>query len=203
MLSILVLTAVNASAQQHSPTKTQAPAIDSAFIARLMSVVTYPVIKGYPFAGVIPVENIEEIPDPSIQYKILFELIINNPDSTAAKPNKGLVEIARIVNLHYASGIPLHNLDFVVVAHGPALNAFMHNEAYKQKFNTDNPNIPLIRELQKQVGLQMISCGQAMFVFGFPKISLLPEVKVSLTAQTVLSGYQMKGYMVKVLDKLE
>ena len=58
----------------------------------------------------------------------------------------------------------------------------------------DNPNLQLIKDLEK-VGARIIACGQAMAFLNVKKDDLLPEVKVSLTAQTVLSSYQLKGYV--------
>lgn len=58
----------------------------------------------------------------------------------------------------------------------------------------DNPNIKLINDLTN-IGAKFISCGQAMAFFDIKKEDLLPMVKVSLTAQTVLSFYQLKGYI--------
>ena len=65
----------------------------------------YPLLKGSKNSGVVPVKNANEISNPNIDYKILFELTGNNPDSTAKDINAGLDEIARVINLHVASGI--------------------------------------------------------------------------------------------------
>ena len=64
----------------------------------------------------------------------------------------------------------------------------------------DNPNMKLIEELEG-LGAKFISCAQAMFFFEVDKEALLPMFKVSLTAQTVLSSYQMKGYVKYRIDR--
>ncbi len=162
-------------------------------IAKFKSIVTFPVINAGEFSGVLPVKDPTEIPDPKLDYKLLFELVMNKPDSLSGL-NADLVEISRIVNLHVASGIPVKKIIPVIVVHGPALNDFTTNTFYNERFKTDNPNLKLINELEG-LGAKFIACGQAMQFFDVPKEALLPLFKISLTAQTVLSSYQLKGYV--------
>lgn len=154
----------------------------------------FPLVKGGKYSGVLPVKNPTEIPDPNIDYKLLFELTKNNPDSLMKMNNEGLDEVARVLNLHYASGIPLKRLMPVVVVHAAALNALLKNEAYQKKYKMDNPNAQLISDLQK-LGAKFIVCGQAMQFFNINTEDLLPGIKLSLTAQTVITSYQLKGYV--------
>ena len=154
----------------------------------------FPLLKGGKFSGIIPVKDPTEIPDPNIDYKILFELTANNPDSTTKEINAGLDEIARVINLHIASGIPVKRIMPVIVVHAAALNALKNNDAYHKKYKTDNPNIKLISDLEK-IGARFIACGQAMEFFEVKKEELLPVVKISLTAQTAITQYQLKGYV--------
>lgn len=162
---------------------------------KMLAIVEYPLMKAGKFSGVVPVKDPAEIPDPNIDYKLLFELTTNNPDSTAKDINSGLMEIARVINLHVASGIPVKKIIPVVVVHAGALYAICNNEAYQKKYKLDNPNLKVIEELEKKAGVKFIACGQAMAFFEVKKEDLLPEVKVSVTAQTVLSHYQLKGYV--------
>ena len=162
-------------------------------IAEFDEVATYPIIDAGTFSGVVPVEDITEIPDPNLEYKLLFELV-NFDNDNPSKLDASIVEVARIINLHVASGIPLEKISPVIVVHAGSLNAFTTNEFYNGKFKMDNPNMKLIGELEK-LGAKFISCAQAMFFFEVDKEALLPMFKVSLTAQTILSSYQMKGYV--------
>lgn len=161
---------------------------------KFKSLAQYPVINGGLFSGVIPVKDPTEIPDPTMDYKLLFELSNDIPDSLIDQPNEGLVEVARLINLHVASGIPLKKIFPVVVIHGSPLVAICTNNYYQKKFKTDNPNLKLIADLEK-AGVKFIACGQAMAFKNITKDDLLPEVKVSFTAQTVLTSYQLKGYV--------
>lgn len=167
---------------------------DKAKWENLEAKAIYPVIKGGKFSGVIPVDNPTEIPDPKMDYKILFELVDATSDSMIKENNPGLDEIARVINLHAASGIPVKKIIPVVVVHAGALFSLMTNEAYQKKYKTDNPNLKILDDMTK-LGIKFIACGQAMNFVGVTKEELLPFVKISLTAQTVISGYQLKGYV--------
>ena len=162
--------------------------------AQLKGIAVYPAMNGGDMSGVIPVKDPTEVPDPNMDYKLLFELTSNNPDSTAKDINYGLTEVTRIINLHVASGIPLKKIMPVIVVHAGALNAFTNNEFYKGKYKTDNPNQKLINDLAA-IGTRFIACGQAMVFFDIKKEALMPVMKISVTAQTVLSSYQLKGYV--------
>jgi intracellular sulfur oxidation DsrE/DsrF family protein len=168
---------------------------DSIRIAGLFTMAYYHLIKSSKWSGVLPVTNVTEKPDPSMQYKLLMEEVIPIKDSASAKEiNEGLSEVGRFINLHIASGIPKNKLEVVVVVHGAALSALYTNEIYRKKYGVDNPNIVLINELMKN-GVKFIACGQAMNFFDVKQEEMVPNIKISLTAQTVLSNYQLKGYV--------
>ena len=167
---------------------------------KLKAVEIFPVINAGENAGVVPVKNQDEVPDPKMQDKLLFELTSNNPDSTIKEVNYGLVEVARVINLHVASGIPLKNIIPVVVVHAGALHALKNNEYFNKKYKADNPNIKVIGELEK-IGAKFIACGQAMSFLDIQKEAFLPIVNVSLTAKTVITGYQLKGFVLMAVDR--
>ena len=167
---------------------------DSLKIERLISSAQYPVVKGGKWSGVIPVVEPTEIPDPNRDYKLLFEITARNPDSLAKEINFSLDEVARLMNLHVASGISVKKITPVVVIHGPGIEAVYNNESYKKIHSLDNPNIQLVRDLQN-IGTKFIVCGQAMAFHEATKADLLPDIKISITAQTVLSNYQIQGYV--------
>ena len=166
----------------------------------------YPAVKSSKvtgWGGVVPVEGIDEAPDPTMKYKLLMELTtftVKQGDTAAIKEmNVGLIEAGRILNLHVAAGVPKDNIDLVLVVHAGALNAFLTNEKYKKKFDIDNPNMPLLKELES-FKTKIINCGQAMHYLGFEKEDFIPGIKVALTAQTVLSAYQSKNYVLYDLN---
>jgi intracellular sulfur oxidation DsrE/DsrF family protein len=166
----------------------------------------YPAVKSSKtsgWGGVVPIEGINDIPDPTMKYKLLMELTtftMKQGDTAAIKEmNVGLIEAGRILNLHVAAGIPKENIELVLVVHAGALNAFLTNEKYKKKYDVENPNLPLLKELDS-FKVKFINCGQAMHYQGLEKEDFLPGVKVALTAQTVLSSYQAKNYVLYNLE---
>jgi intracellular sulfur oxidation DsrE/DsrF family protein len=167
---------------------------DSVRMEGLLEIAQYPYIKGSKWSGIIPVADPSEIPDPNREYKLLFSLTEKNPDSLAKEINKGLDEVARVLNLHVASGIPPGKIIPVILVHGPGLEALLKNEGYQKKHSTDNPNLKLIQDLEN-AGSKFIACGQAMAFAGMKRAELLPEVKITLSAKTVLSNYQLQGYV--------
>jgi len=183
----------SAALNQQDSIKMAAQNKRKAMMERFKSMAMYPVIDAGPFSGVVPVEDLTEIPDPNLEYKLMFELVKKNIDSVSGI-NQDLVEVARVVNLHVASGIPMENISLVIVVHGPALKGFTTDTYYNENFKKDNPNIKIINDLDA-LGAKFIACGQAMFIHGIDKEALLPVFKVSLTAQTILSSYQLKGYV--------
>lgn len=171
---------------------------DSVKMAELFSKASYPLIKGSKFSGVLPVTGVTEKPDPTLQYKLLMEDVVPVKESNAKEINDGLSEIGRLINLHIASGIPKSNLQLVAVVHGASLYSLYNNEAYKKKYGINNPNIELINELMKN-GVKFIACGQAMNFYDVKKEDMVPNIKITLTAQTVLSSYQLKGYILNTI----
>jgi len=157
----------------------------------------FPAIKGYKWGGVAPVQNVTEPADPNMKYKLLMELTgfaAKGQETTAKNEiNAGIGEVSRKVNLHVAAGVPGKNIDLVIIVHAGALFAFLNNEKYKKKYGIDNPNIALIKDLQN-FGAKIIVCGQAMTFLGLEMEDLVPGVKEALSAQTVLSTYELKGY---------
>lgn len=168
---------------------------------KLFSKLEYPLLKGGKFSGVLPLGNLTEVPDPKIDYKLLFELTLQNPDSLKKLTNTGLDEVTRILNLHYAAGVPVKKLMPVIVVHGGGELALLNNEAFQKRYKMDNPNVKLIHDLEKIVGAKFIICGQSMQIRGISPEEFLPSIKISLTAQTVITSYQLKGYVLMNVDR--
>lgn len=163
----------------------------------------FPAVKNL-WAGVVVVDDIDELPDPNLEYNIVFDFTAiptvgeNKFKMDSSEVNWGLTDIGRIYNLHLAAGIPKEKIHFVAAVHAFAARSFLKNEEYKKRFKIDNPNIGIIEELDK-VGVRFLLCGQSLNWMGDKKEMLLPQAKVSLTAQTTLSSYQLKGYALKTM----
>lgn len=149
----------------------------------------FPVVKDY--GGVFAVDDPAPVPDASMEYKVVME--ISMASEKADEPNFGLNSIARLVNLHALAGIPADRLKVAVAIHGEAAYCLTDNAAYRSRYNTDNPNIGLLSELQKR-GVELYVCAQSLIARKIDRKTLVPEVRVALSALTTLTTYQMKGY---------
>lgn len=150
-----------------------------------------PLIKG--FGAVYNVPFAIEKPDPSLHYKILVD--VNTASEKPEIVNEGLETAAKILNLHILGGVPQKNMQVVLVVHGPAAFNLMNNDAYKQKYNVDNPNLPLIAALGT-AGVKVFVCGQTILKRNINHEQLAPEVIVALSAITTITNYSIKGYTV-------
>jgi len=150
-----------------------------------------PVIKKFGTITEVPfsVEN----PDTKLDYKIIVEVSSDN-----AKPetvHEFFDKVASVVNLHALGGVAANKLHVVMVIHGPAAQFVVNNDEYRKKFNTDNPNIPLFKELT-DAGVKIFVCGQSLNKRNIAKEVVTSEVKPALSAITTLTTYQLKGYSV-------
>lgn len=181
---------------------------DSAAAARRDSLLNakmdkaiYPLIKIAKMGGVIPINDLESIPDPRMKYKLMFNFTQAATSAVKKKVlNSALAEAARIINLHIAAGVPKKNLEIVLVGHASGLFSLIKNEPYQKKFKIDNPNIPLVNELQ-EAGVTFIVCGQAMNFLDIEKESLLPGIKLAYSAKTTFSNYGMKGFLLMDINE--
>ncbi|MBV9986818.1 MAG: DsrE family protein [Chitinophagaceae bacterium] len=148
-----------------------------------------PVIKNFGTVSEIPYAV--EKPDPKLDYKIVVEINSDNPKPETV--HEFFEKTAAVVNLHALGGVPKEKLHVVMVVHGPAAQFIVNNEAYRKKFGVDNPNLPLFTALQ-QAGVQLFICGQSVVKRNIDPATIAPEVKVSLSAITALTTYQLKGY---------
>lgn len=161
----------------------------------------FPLIKAS-YTGVVAVEGIDEKPDPELDYKIVVDLTAfpemekNKGKVDSVKTNWGLAEIGRIYNLHLAAGIPKNRIQIVAAVHANAMESFFTNEAYREKYKTENRNLPIIEELSN-AGVKFLVCGQSLKWWGYQKDMLIPQAKLTLTAQTTLTSCQMKGFALK------
>ena len=158
----------------------------------------YPALK-VQWAAVQRPAHIDYTPDPETKYNIVIDFLayskLEEKETMDAKAlNWGLSQIARLINLHVASGIPAENIHVVAAVHGYAGRSFLTDEAYKERYNIPNPNRRVINQLA-EYGVDFLVCAQSLG--NITREELLPEAKISLTAQTVITEYQLKGYALK------
>jgi len=76
----------------------------------------------------------------------------------------------------------------------PDIDIVMSNDAYKERYNRDNPNIALIHAL-KQAGVDVRVCGQGLLTRKIDPKQVNPDVQIDLWAMTTLVNLQLKGYV--------
>jgi len=148
----------------------------------------YPIVKQ--FGGIYEVPGGVN-PDTEIEYKLVIDLKSGQADKE--KINRGLNNVARMMNLHGLGGVQEDNLHVVVVAHGGATEAILNNDAYRKKNGMDNPNLPLIEALEA-AGANIYVCGQSLLGRGYDHSEVNEEVTIGLSMLTVVTEHMHKGY---------
>ena len=146
-------------------------------------------IPSAPVAVAIP--GAHELPDPSLTYKVLFDIAKAAPKIDEVNP--GLIGVARYFNTLAANGVPADHRQIVVVFHGDEV--FLKNDAFKARHEGhDNPNIALIQSMKK-AGVDFRVCGQELVARKIDAESVLPEVQIDLWAATSITNLQLRGYI--------
>jgi intracellular sulfur oxidation DsrE/DsrF family protein len=150
-------------------------------------------VPGYDAAK--DVANAAELPDPAIDYKILFSVSSGAKDRDA-EVNPMLPTIARYLNTLGKYHVPANHRHLVVMFHqrSPDFDIVMTNEAYKARYGKDNPNIALIHAL-KQAGVEFRACGQALGGRKIDAKDVNSDIQIDLWAMTSMMNLQMKGFV--------
>src|ERR1051326_1980103 len=147
---------------------------------------------GYEAARDLP--GARELPDPKTDYKVVFA------DGQDAKNpgdiNPMLPTIATYVNTLGKFGVPAEHRHIVIMFHQRTadIDIVMSNEAYRERYNRDNPNIAIIHAL-KQAGVDIRVCGQGLLARKIDGRQVNPDVQIDLWAMTTLVNLQLKGFV--------
>ncbi len=135
-----------------------------------------------------------ELPDPKTDYKVVFAdgQDAKNPGDV----NPMLPTIARYVNTLGKYGVPAEHRHLVIMFHQRSadIDIVMSNDAYKERYNRDNPNVALIHAL-KQAGVDIRVCGQGLLARKIDPKQVNPDIQIDLWAMTTLVNLQLKGYV--------
>ncbi len=143
------------------------------------------------YGPVFPIVN-RDIPLPENHiYKVVFDL--SNASDEKFQLNRHLESVARFINMHVMNGVKLSNLDLAVVIHGAATRDGLTQKAYQDKYFDDNPTLDMIEQLSDK-GVDFYQCGQSIEFMGIKKSELASPIKLALSAMTMLSTLQSKGY---------
>ena len=125
------------------------------------------------------------------QYRAVFDVAAYRGENTSL--NSELVSVARYLNMHARAGVPVENMTLAVVLHGAALKNALSHGAYTTRHGAENPNLDLVMKLH-EAGVAFYACGQSMGFNGIPKSDLADEIKVALSAMTMMTTLQSEGY---------
>lgn len=148
-----------------------------------------PIIKD--FGGIMNAPHATEKPDPNMQYKVVIDIATG--DSNPSEAMYSLVNVSRLLNLHAMGGVPKENLHIVLAIHASAIWSVLDNEAYKAKYDVDNPHIRLFKELE-EAGVKIFACSQSLMGRSIDHNKLAPGVEVATSMLTTMTTYQLKGY---------
>ncbi len=149
-------------------------------------------VPGYDAAKDVP--GAHEFPDAATDYKVVFA------DAQDAKNpgdiNPMLPTIATYVNTLAKHGVGPDHRHIVIMFHQrtPDIDIVMTNEAYRERYNRDNPNIAILHAL-KQAGVDIRVCGQGLLARKIEAKQVNPDVQIDLWALTTLVNLQLKGYV--------
>ena len=149
-------------------------------------------VPGYEVARDLP--GARELPDPKTDYKVVFaDKSIPNVHVT---PRTLLPTIATYVNTLGKFGVPAEHRHIVIMFHQrtPDIDIVMSNDAYRERYNRDNPNIAIIHAL-KEAGVDIRVCGQGLIGRKIDVKQVNPDVQIDLWAMTTLVNLQLKGYV--------
>ena len=152
-------------------------------------IVKGPIIVGY--GDTYKVDNATYQPDFANGLKIVFD--ITKMGATPQQLSAQINTIARCINMHASNGVDIDDMDIYAVFHSEGTYTLYDQNAYLQKYKVDNPHYELIERLD-EVGVKMYVCGQSLAARGVKSEDLHPKINIALSAMTILTDLQMKGY---------
>ncbi len=137
-----------------------------------------------------PIPESEEDPDRNLNYHIVIDIKANdNPEEA----NQSLLKVARLINLLELGKVPRKQVKIICVFQHLAAFTAMDDRRYEDKYKVANPNTPIFKALEK-AGVQLFVCGQSLRARNIDAKKLNKPIKVALSAITLITTYQLKGY---------
>jgi len=138
------------------------------------------------------IPNAHELPDPKMTYKVVFSVATAAKDPNEVNPT--LKAMATYVNTLAKNGVPADHRKIAAVFHQGGGEIVMKNDAYRERFGRDNPNVALIREL-RHAGVDLRVCGQGLLGRKIDQSQVLDDIQVDLWAMTTMVNLQLRGYV--------
>ncbi len=149
-----------------------------------------PLIEGFGRHVDLPNADFVMRTDDNI-YQVAFEIF--QPLNAPERPHMRLEAAARFMNMHAHAGIPQEDLQVKLVLHGGGTRAAMTNEAYRKRYEIDNPSLPLLEALSN-AGVEIFLCEQSRVLSGLDANEVSALVKSALSAMTAVVTLQADGY---------
>jgi len=138
------------------------------------------------------IPNAQEKPDPSLDYKIVFDM--QTVGATAGDVSPGLKMIGTLINTYEKYGVAPDHLHLQAVFHGETILLVLDDATYKDRTGfTHNPNAELLEQLSK-AGLKMVVCGQSAVQRHYDFKSILPLAQINLSASVTFMNLAARGY---------
>jgi intracellular sulfur oxidation DsrE/DsrF family protein len=148
-------------------------------------------VAGYGAARDVP--GAHELPDPSMTYKVVFDIAKAAPKAEDVNP--GLVTVARYLNTLAKYGVPADHRKIAVVLHQDATPMIQNDAAYKAGHDGhDNPNVAIIRNMKK-AGVDFRVCGQSVLAHKIDTKTIMPEIELDLWALNTMVTLELRGYV--------
>ena len=148
-------------------------------------------VAGYDAASDVP--GAHELPDPSVTYKVVFDIAKAAPK--AGEVNPGLATVARYLNTLAKYGVPADHRKLAVVIHQQGTPMVQNNAAYKAGHDgPDNPDIAIIQSL-KRAGVDFRVCGQGVLAYKVDPKTIMPEIQLDVWALTTMVTLELQGYV--------
>ena len=145
------------------------------------------------FGAVFTVENADLLLETDKKYKVIFDVYSDEKKSSQMNPL--INTVARYMNMHAQQGVPLENMDIILVLHGAATKNALTEDRFKKLFKAQHPNTELMAALNDK-NVKIFVCGQSMKSKGYKAEDISENVNISLSALTALVKYQSEGYQI-------
>ncbi len=140
------------------------------------------------------VKGAQEVPDPGLDYKVLFNLSSAGP---VDKVHPMFLRVGRYLNALAEYGVPSNRRHLTIVVYGPATEFVLNDAAFAARnHGKHNPNAAMINSL-RQAGVITRICSQAMIAQHVQPGDLLPTVELDYWALSTRVNLEQRGYVVE------
>ena len=169
--------------------------IRTGLVAAALTFTAASLAQAAPITGVPQFKDFDganELPDPSLDYKIAFD--INSMPQSPSDVNPAIKMVGALINAYESHGVSPSHLHITAVFHGPTIQVVLDDATYKARTGVErNPNVELLNQL-KAHGVQMVVCGQSAMAqhYDFKSIA---HAKVNFSASVTFINLMTRGYI--------